>query len=338
MIILKMFPIKDKQIAVIIISLLAIIIFINLGKEEIQPWDEGLYAIRAKSVLHYNDAWDQSGYSPGGLYSSTYPPLTIWCMSSFMALFGENGFSVRLFSAICSVLSLIFIYFIALRIMQKKFAITASVLMEGTLVWDKFSRQGMTDIPLAFFFILTFWAVIKFRESNESKRLIAPLIVFTIGFAFALMTKIVISFLPLLFVFLIFLEKGNNKRYLLIASIIAIALASPWYIYMINHYGQPFYQALFVPHIYTVVETNSPKLGMLYYLNQMLISNPLIIFSFFFLIIIFFKNTRKLLLQGSDNVFIISSSMLWFFLSFVVLSLARTKMLHYTLYMLPPAI
>jgi 4-amino-4-deoxy-L-arabinose transferase-like glycosyltransferase len=330
--------INDKKLSLIIIALLAIIVFINLGTGEIQPWDEGLYAIRAKSILHYHVFWDQTQYSPGGLYSSTYPPLTIWFMSAFMAVFGENGFSVRLFSALCSVLSFIFIYFTAQRIVSRKYAILATVFIAVTLVWDKFSREGMTDIPLTFFFILTFWAVIKLREATDTKKILVPLIIFTIGFTCSLMTKIVISFLPLLFVFLLLYNSGNKKWYLLIASLAAIALASPWYLYMINHYGEPFYKTLFVPHIYTVVETNSPKLGVLYYLNQLLISNPLIIFSFIFFLILFIKGARKYIVQSVDNKFILTSILIWFSLSFVVLSLARTKMLHYSLYMLPPAI
>ncbi|TAL68790.1 MAG: hypothetical protein EPN82_08950 [Bacteroidetes bacterium] len=329
---------KEKWIITGVIALMSIIVFINLGKGEIQPWDEGLYAIRAKSILHFNDFWDQTLYSSGGLYSSTYPPLTIWFMSGAMSVFGENGFSVRFFTVLCSIASLIFIYLISKRIVSFKYSLLAVILTGSTYVWDKFSREGMTDIPLTFFFILTFWAVIKLRESDEKKKIIFYSIIFALGFASALMTKIIISFLPLLFVFLLSFEKNNKKWYLLLASIIAISLASPWYIYMIIQYGAPFYKALFVPHIYSVVETNSPKLGPFYYLNQLLVSNPFVLFTFVLIILLISKNIRNSIIEKIRTDYVLYASVLWFGIIFIILSIARTKMLHYSVYMVPPAI
>ncbi|OGU11827.1 MAG: hypothetical protein A2X61_15490 [Ignavibacteria bacterium GWB2_35_12] len=329
---------KEKWWIVFVIALMAIIIFINLGSGEIQPWDEGLYAIRAKSILHFNDFLDQTAYSPGGLYSSTYPPLTIWFISGAMSIFGENQFSVRLFSALCSVAALIFIFLISRRVASFKFSLLAVILTGATLVWNKFSREGMTDIPLTFFFILTFWASIKLRESDDKKKIILFSAIFAVGFASALMTKIVISFLPLLFVFLTFVENNNKKWYLLVASIAAIALASPWYIYMISQHGAPFYKALLVPHIYSVVETNSPKLGVLYYLNQLLVSNSYILFTFVFLLMFISDNFRKKINELIESKYILYTVIMWFSIAFIVLSLSRTKMLHYAVYMVPPAI
>ncbi|MBI5324973.1 MAG: hypothetical protein HZB41_06850 [Ignavibacteriae bacterium] len=196
----------------------------------------------------------------------------------------------------------------------------------------------MTDIPLTFFFILTFWSIIKLREAGERKKIILFASIFTIGFACALMTKIVISFLPLLFILPLFFDKGNKKWYMVIASIIAIALASPWYIYMSIQHGATFYKALLVPHIYSVVETNSPKLGPLYFLNQLLVSNPFILFSFILIILLLFKNTRTKLLESVKIHNILFASLLWFLITFIILSLAKTKMMHYSVYMVPPAI
>ena len=321
-----------------IITVMAIILFINLGSGEIQPWDEGLYAIRSKSILHYNDFWDQTAYSSGGLYSSTYPPLTIWFISGAMSIFGENPFSVRLFSALCSIASLIFIFLISKRAVSFRFSVLTVILTAGTFVWDKFSREGMTDIPLTFFFILTFWSVLKLKESEERKKIILFASLFAIGFACALMTKIVISFIPLLFVIPLLFEKGNKKWFLVIASVIAIALASPWYIYMINHHGAVFYKALLVPHIYSIVETNSPNLGQLYYLNQLLVSNPFIIFAIILLLLLISKKLRTNIIDPGNSNFVVYSTALWFLLTFIILSMAKTKMLHYTIYMIPPAI
>jgi len=45
----------------------------------------------------------------------------------------------------------------------------AVVLLSASLHWNNLARQGMTDIPLTMFFLLTLWAVLKLRESQRKQ-------------------------------------------------------------------------------------------------------------------------------------------------------------------------
>ena len=120
---------QHRDLAILIFSIL--LVFISLGAMEIQPWDEALYAIRAKSIIDFGAFWDQTRYTIGGLYSSTYPPMSVWIMALSMKIFGETGFAIRLFPALSSGVSLILMYKISKRLYLQDLSIFRKILLLG---------------------------------------------------------------------------------------------------------------------------------------------------------------------------------------------------------------
>lgn len=307
----------------------------HIAKTEIHPWDEGLYALRALSIVEGGNVIDQTESSLGGLYSSTYPPLSVWAMAIFMKIFGINEFAVRFFSYICSIGSLILIFLIAIRFFSEEKAIFSVILLSVSLTWNVYSRQGMTEIPIIFFCLLSLWSLIKLYESVDRKYWIY-VIIFGLAFAAALMTKIVVSFLPLLFasIFLIFSKK--HRISLIIGVLIGLFLAIPWHYYMYLTYGQDFVKAFLVPHIYSAVESNVPHLGVFYYINQIIISNPFTVLAF---ISIFFFRKKNLKQETVGIDFILNMIFLvWFYLTFIIFSVSVTKLPYYIIYFLVPSV
>lgn len=313
-----------------------LILLFNIQKGEVQPWDEGLYAYRAREILNTNLWWDQTSVSLGGLYSSTYPPLVPWLMAINMKIFGVNLFSIRLLSVLCSSFTIfLFIYFFSkLFELQTTFLVGLNLLL--TSHWFLYSRQGMTDIPLLFFIFLNILSIAKFLESSNKfhKKFYGFLISFT--FSLALMTKIVLSFIPLLT--LIFVAKYFPKevtKKVILYYIIGLSIALPWYFYMSITYGASFVSALFPPHLFSVVEGNYKPLGIFYYINQLLVSNPLLTFAFL--------NTYFRIFKKNHNTIFFSRNFLsdifffWFLSALIIFSLAPTKLPHYTLYIQLPA-
>jgi hypothetical protein len=190
------------------------------------------------------------------------------------------------------------------------------------------------------FFILCFWAVLKYTDSKSKSEQRKWSGVFALAFAGALLTKITISFLPLLFPLVLLFKKDKNVKlnYLFIACAVGIIIAAPWYIFMSLKYGSIFSNALLAPHLFNIVENNSQHLGLLYYLNQLLISNPFILFTFILGGFVLFSNKTIFKEYISDEKYIITVSTIWFFITFLIFSIARTKLAHYSLYMIPPAI
>lgn len=313
-----------------------IILLFHIQEGEVQPWDEGLYAYRARAILETNQWWDQVDISLGGLYSATYPPLVPVVMALNMKIFGINLFAIRLFSVLCSAtIIFLFIYFFA-KFFDYQYSFLFGINILLSYHWLYYSRQGMTDVPLILLIFLTIIFTLKYAESIESKPRFAFGILISICFYLALMTKIVISFIPM--ITLLFIYKYFNKRTFTTAAqfySLGFVAALPWYCYMSIKYGSTFISSLFPPHLFSIVESNTKPLGPFYYINQILISNPLLMFSYINVICRF--SGKKL-----QNIFfthnIVSDIFFfWFFIGLIVLSLAPTKLEHYTLYLIFPA-
>lgn len=336
---MKTGPMKHKEAAILLICILAI--FIRLGMSEIQPWDEGLYAMRAKSILEHDDFFDQSGHALGGMYSATYPPLTVWLISGSIAALGEKAFAVRLPSALSAAGCIILIFLLSRRLMSRELSLLAPVLLAGSYTWNFYSRQGMTDIPVIFFGLLALWAAVNVYESSEKKDFIRYSLFFALSFAASLMSKIIITFLPFVLI-LPFLIRSKNKlavKHLVVSSIIAFVAAAPWYIFMASKHGSVFTDAFLLPHVYRAVEGNAPGLGIGFYLNQLAVSNPFSLIPFcLFLFAIFARKKLTSELKRLKSNRLLLSSMIWFFGMFIVFSVSRTKLSFYTNYMMPPAI
>lgn len=315
----------------------AIILFFNVSKGEVQPWDEGLYAYRAKSIVDYNCWLDQTKYALGGLYSSTYPPLVPWMISLNFKIWGTNLFSIRVFSVICSIILITSLAFFFSRQYSQQLVFLLATNLLISQHWVLYSRQGTTDVPLICFIILSLIFAIKFVESQKKSESIIFGSAFTLATFLALMTKIVLSYLPIIvFIPLVILKEKKKALSLGIYFLFGIFLAFPWYIQMYFKYGWDFLSALFPPHLYSAVEGNVRPLGIFYYLNQLIVSNPIVIFGFFSLFRNFHKFNLKKLIE--DKGWIYSIFYIWALLGILIFSLAPTKLPHYTLYMLLPLI
>lgn len=323
-----------------ILLVIALLPFISLGRSEVQPWDEGLYAVRARAIIEHNLFWDQTEYSLGGLYSSTYPPLSVWAIAGFMKLLGDNAFSIRLFSALCSFFSIFLIFYLSKRLLDDDLSLIAALLLAGTTIWNLYSRQGMTDIPLVFFYLLALFAVFNFIESSEHKKEYLWAFVFFLAFVCALMTKIIVSLLPIAFVIFAFFMKINTRKkiLLILATLCSLGLASLWYFYMSGKYGSDFTNALLAPHLYSTVENNMSRIGIFYYINQLIVANPFTLLAFFFIFYFLVKYKQIKSLFNESEFKIAVFFLIWFVTLFIIFSLAPTKMPHYSLYFLVPSI
>ncbi len=362
---------SQQHNTILVILSCALIVFVGLGSAEIQPWDEALFAMRAKAIIQHptdSTVWqDQTQYAPGGLYSSTYPPLTVWAMVVCTKLAGVTPLGIRLFSALCSVATLFLLYQIALRMFTSKTALIAPVLLAGCLLWNNYARQGMSDVPLVMFFALALFALLRTTESTSTQQRLLWSGLFALAVAGALLTKIVVSVIPILFLFYFVFTRTTAKQqspeeltanqlleriarskhlpvatqgtglfYLLGAACVGIALALPWHLAMASRYGAEFTNAFLVPHLTSVVENNTRSLGVLYYVNQLLVASPVVVLTFYWFVSLI--TNRKNTLAASHNKPLELLLAAWFAGGLLTLSIAPTKMPHYTLLLLIPAI
>ncbi len=317
----------------------SLLVFLKLGRSEIQGWDEGLYAMRALSIVEFGAFYDQTQYSAGGLYSSSYPPFVIWMMAASIAILGKSAFAVRLFSAICSVIVIFITFDISQRILSKKNALYPSVLLSASLIWNAQSRLGQLDVPVIALAIITFFLAIKIFESEKKNKILLYSGLLFVSFTLCLMSKVITTFLPLILLLPLFIVNNKNidRLYVSSAVILSFIVASVWFISMWQEYNGDFIKYISAPQLYTNWNNAVRPTGYLFYINQLLVSNPFAIFAFFLIIFAIFRyNHLNKIVKFTSSRDILLAFLLWFILTLSVFSIATTKYIHYTVYILLP--
>lgn len=329
-----------RHSVVLVLIFASLLQFFGLGGSEVQPWDEGLYAIRAEYIYTGGSAIDQTEGSLGGLYSSTYPPLTVWMMSAAFKSFGVNSFAIRLFSVLCSGAGLALMYLIARKFLNKEYSLATALALGSALSWQFYSRQGMTDIPLTVFILLSLYGILEVACSDDFRRIAAGGLIFSVGLAAALMTKIVISFLPLMFaIALLAARPGQIKRNtVLFFAFLGLAAAVPWHFMMASRYGMDFLSAFSLPHVYSAVENNTRTSGIFYYANQLISSSPFAVLSIAGSLAYIAARKRILRERVLPERLLKDIAFVWFFAGLAIFSISATKMPHYAVYLLPPGL
>lgn len=328
----------NQHKAIAIILFLSLTVFLRLGSGEMQPNEEGSNAMHAKEILQSGNNLNQIIRSDSGMSLTPKPPLVIWVITGSMAVFGENAFSVRLFTALCSAMALAFLFLISRRFLTYTSSVAALFLISGTIAWNNYSRLGMADIPAIAFILASLFFVLKTLESEGKKQFIIFSLLFGLSLFCAIMTKAVVWLLPLIFIAFLFRKKDKKLhiRFLLIASILAIILSLIYYRFLSvkngSGYGDSITQQM------AVFDFNNFTLpGILNFINQIIISNPFIIFAFI-LIVFGFRKINKLsgnMEHGKYLNYIIS---FWFLLAFIISSVIFLNYPNSIIYLLPPAI
>lgn len=324
---------RQHTITALVLALTGLFL-IRLGAQEIQPWDEGLYAIRGQASVVFDSWFDPTPYTAGGLYSSTPPPLTSWIVGSSIKLFGPTEFAVRLPIVLCAAGVLALFVGIVRRYADASMSLMSAIALAGALPFMVYARSAMSEVPLVLFLLLAMESVL---QMDERKGALPPFVLFATAFGGALLTKMAVSVFPVLFLVPRMWRDVRNPRSLaaMMGAVFAgAALAAPWYWHMVVTYGEQFALALTVPHATQVVEGNSSSLGPLYYVNNLVVGQPLTIVAFLFVALA--VPMRNHIQQHLPPAALLVLS--WFVLAVPIFSLAPTKNPHYSVLLVVPAV
>ncbi len=328
--------VKNKTFVtlIFILIILTIIKLPSIISTDIQPWDEGMYALRVLSIKINGDFLDQSSHSTGGFYSASHPPLLIWAGYFITLLTGLNATSLKLFIFILSLLCLLMIVKTGEIIFDRKTGLIAALIFSSNLIFNIFSKRFQFDIPYTLLILTAFYLFLKFAEKRKPYlNLLAGIV-----FGLCLMIKILVGiYIPMIiFITYIFLRGrlNYNLRDLIIMTLTGIIIALPWHIYMFAEYGKAFTDYFFFYHIFerafTGVEHNTKESGALFHINYLLEILPygIIIFAGFFKSLI---NIKKL---NYKEIFLF----IWFSVGLLIITVFRTKLEAYTLLILAPGV
>jgi 4-amino-4-deoxy-L-arabinose transferase-like glycosyltransferase len=325
----------DKNwIKIIILLLFSVCIFKlpALFTSDIQPWDEGMYAVRVLSIHTFGDFLDQVEHSVAKFDSGSHPPLLIWIGYLSTLIFGINEFAFKIIPFVFALLCIIYISKAGKFFNSPQTGIYASLIFAGTYFFTVYSKRFQFDIPLTFFILISLYCFILFLEERKKSLLIFS----GIFFGLSLMTKALVGFyIPaVLFLFLIITGKKSNIKFLdiFVPVIIGLIIALPWHLFMFYKYGLQFSDFILGFHLISrAVETHEgiKQTGFYYFFNILLNNIPFGIL----LLISFVKDIRNFKHLEANKILL----WIWFLAGILSITLFKTKLETYLLPFLIPA-
>lgn len=231
----------------ILLFLIAGFVFLwNLGTGSLSSWDEGLYGEISREILNSGNWIDLTW---GGSAWSDKPPLYMWITAFFYKLFGINEFSVRLFSAICGIGTIIVVYLLANNLYSRRVASASALILLSTWHFLWAGKIGMLDAAVTFFITLSIF-LFKIGEDNQ-----IYLFFSTIAFALAFLTKSFAALLiPIILLFYVIFTKRFKillRPALLIGIVVSLLILWWWHYKVFSHYGKDFASNYFIKHLFT---------------------------------------------------------------------------------------
>lgn len=178
---------KNNFFLAALITCIAALIFIPfIGNCPLFDWDEVNFAECAREMvssgnyslvqLNYRPFWEK-------------PPFFIWLQAGSMNLFGVNEFSARFPNALCSIFSLVAIFWIGKKFHSQKFGLVWAFLYASTLLPHLYFKSGLIDPWFNLFIFLALYNCIIFINNPNGKREIGNALLGGLFLGMAVLTK-----------------------------------------------------------------------------------------------------------------------------------------------------
>lgn len=111
----------------------------------------------------------QTRSEPGffGLDWKPQPAMSMYLVSGFMQIFGQDIFGMRMASAVLSTLALLPFYALARRVVGPLAALGGAALLASGLWYLNFSRSGWENVHVALYALVAAWAFTVARERRQ---------------------------------------------------------------------------------------------------------------------------------------------------------------------------
>jgi 4-amino-4-deoxy-L-arabinose transferase-like glycosyltransferase len=228
--------------------LLAALSFLGgLGRGAIGDNDEAFYAEAAREMVESGD-WvtPQFNYEP----RFQKPALYYWLTAALFAIAGPGEFAARFWSALAGIGLVLVTASCGRRWYDEGVGLLAGAIAATSFGYFALARMALPDLPLAFFITTSIWAAFVAtleRERNPRQWLLLAAVAAALGF---LMKGPLALVLPVLVVVPILLmeRRSLNVQFsdIVLAALLFLAIASPWYLVMWLRHGTEYLTGFFV--------------------------------------------------------------------------------------------
>ena len=232
---------NKNKIDIFVICLFLIfspLFFYNLSGTSLVDFDEAWYAEIARNILVNRQPFLLSF---NGVPYWDHPPLGFILIAISFLIFGINEFAARFPSALLGFLSVILLYFIGKNLFNRIVGIGAGLMLLSS-VWFIFrSRSGNLDTVFLFFYLLSFYAALKVKNSKNWIYLAA------LAFSFSLLVKSMIGtaiIVPIILLWLINMTKMPIPK-IIQTVLLFFLILSPWLVISYLSYGFSYFTHIF---------------------------------------------------------------------------------------------
>jgi 4-amino-4-deoxy-L-arabinose transferase-like glycosyltransferase len=246
-----------------VVLLAALSFFGGLGRGAIADSDEAFYAESAREMVESGD-W----VTPHFNYEPRFqkPALYYWVTAALFVVTGPGEFTARLWSALAGIGLVLVTTACGRRWYDDSVALVAGAITATCFGYFALARMSLPDLPLAFFVTAAIWAAFVAtleRERNPRKWLLLAATAAALGFVAKGPLALL---LPLLVVVPILLieRRSFNVQFsdVVLASLLFLFIASPWYLVMWMRHGSEYLAAFFIGDNYERFATsrfNDPR-------------------------------------------------------------------------------
>ncbi len=208
----------------LIIVVLSFLFFFKLDFTALTSYDEAWYADISRNLARTKNPFELSfNYSR----FTDHPPLGFMLMLVPPLFIANQELAARIVPAFLGMLSIVLIYLSGKKISGPFVGLGAGAILLSSMWFMLRARSGNLDIIFLFGLMLSFYGLLKLKESQKY------LYLATLGFIFAFLTKTLLGagLLPV-FIYSFWKNRHILKRSTILANLILVlVLITPWYLY-----------------------------------------------------------------------------------------------------------
>lgn len=294
------------------LALASFLIFYQINKNFLVSFDEAWYAEVSRQMLVTGNflkmSWNEQPFFDK-------PPLFFWLQVLSFKILGLNAFAARFFSALSGLLTVFLTFLVGANFNSATGFFSSLILLSFSLFINQ-ARFANLEMMTSFFITLAIFYLLKSLKEPSK------ILFFFLASAFAVFTKGIIGFIPLVvFSSIPILEKklSYSKKDCLKGILLLLLINLPWY-FLVNFFFKE--KQLILPTFNLIrFKQINPATGVDFFYYLKILKTGLkfwilpLPFALFFIIFKFLKEKDK-------KLFVILS---WFFITYIAFSLPYLK-------------